>query len=241
MKKIISLVLAILMIAMVMVSCKKDGTGSESSTPIDSIPEAPAVSGSDTTADGSNPSESDKTPGANDVVVFTECDEKVYVVDVKMLNLRSTPDFDDDSAIAETVEYGTELRKIGVSTDGVWSKVVYENNEYFVSSKYVATAKPEAIVFTDCDETVYVNQDAYYRSIPSMADSAMVDTLAKGTAVKRTGVMYENPDDSEKLGWSRVEIEGKVYYMRNSVLTTTAPETTPESAPATTPESTPEA
>ena len=222
MKKIISLVLVVLMIAMAMTACKSNGTGAESSTPADSIPEGPA-SGTDTT-DATAP-ETDPTdePGS---LVFADCDEKVYVVDVKSLNLRSTPNFDDDSAVAATVAYGTELRRIGKSD--VWSKVVYNNAEYYVSTKYVSTTKPDEISFTDCDETVYVLQDANYRSIPSMADSAMVDTIAKGTAVKRTGVMYE-PVDAENnpdgvYGWSRVEIEGKVYYMRNSVLTTTAPE-----------------
>ena len=223
MKKIISLVLVVLMIAMAMTACKSNGTGAESSTPADSIPEGPTSSGTDTTEDVTDATAPETNPADEPgSLVFADCDEKVYVVDVKSLNLRSTPNFDDDSAIAATVAYGTELRRIGKSD--VWSKVVYNNAEYYVSTKYVSTTKPDEIAFTDCDETVYVLRDANYRSIPSMADSAMVDTIAKGTAVKRTGIAYDKENDPEGLGWSRIEIEGKVYYMRNSVLTTTAPE-----------------
>ena len=222
MKKIISLVLAVLMLSMVMTACKNDGTGTESSTPADSIPDAPA-SGTDTTADGTDATAPETDPAdGSDSLVFTECDEEVYVVDVKMLNLRTTADFDDDSAVAATVAYGTKLRRI--AKNDVWSKVIYDNAEYFVSTKYLSTEQPDSIVFTDCEETVYVLQDANYRSIPSKADSAIVDTIAKGKEVKRTGIAYDTENDPEGLGWSRVEIEGKVYYMRNSVLTTIAPE-----------------
>ena len=237
MKKIICLALAILMIAMTMVACNKNKNGDESSTPEDYIPSTPLASTPDSTPESTPEETPAETPAE---VVLEECDETVYVVDAKSVYLRTAPSYDDASK-ATTVNYGTELRRIGKSDE--WSKVVYENNEYYIASKFLSTEALPEVVFVDCDETVYVTADAYYRSIPSLADGAIVDSLAKGTAIKRTGVAYDTENDPEGLGWSRVEINGEIYFMRNSVLSTQDPaaESTPvESTPAETPvESTP--
>ena len=218
MKRIISLVLAILMIAVSMAACSKKDDNSGATTPVDTTPVTPestvstsAATGVETDADG-NPVE----------VTFTDCDELVYVVDAKVLNLRNAPSFNDD-ALAGTVAYGTELRRIGVGD--TWSKVVYNNAEYYVSSKYVSTVKPldSDTMFTEVNETVYVTTNAYFRSVPSLADGTIVDSIAKGTAITRTGIAYDTENDPEGLGWSRVVIGEEVYYMRNSVLSTQAP------------------
>ena len=228
MKRIISLALALLMIAVSMAACSKKDNNGGATTPVETIPSTPAAT-VDTTP--TTTPETTAPEGESADVVFTNCDELVYVVDAKMLNLRKAPNFNDDSLVG-TVEYGTELRRIGVSD--TWSKVVYNNAEYYVSSKYVSTVKPldSTTVFTEVNETVYVLRDANYRSVPSLADSTIVDTIAKGTAITRTGIAYDTENDPEGLGWSRVEIEGKTYYMRNSVLSTTAPAETPAATTA---------
>ena len=227
MKKIISLILAVLMIATVMVACKKDGNGTESSTPVDSIPDAPDASSSDTGADG----ESNPDADIDTNIVFTDCNEKAYVIDVAAVNLRSAPSY-DDSAVATSVDFGTELQRIGKHDE--WSKVVYNNTEYFVVTKYLSGDNPN-ITFEDKDEVVYATYEdsdfVQLRTFPSLADAAKADSLPVGTELKRTGIAYDKENDPEGLGWSRVEYEGETYYMRNSTLTTekpTAPETTPE-------------
>ena len=230
MKRIISLALALLMIAVSMAACSKKDNNGGATTPVETIPSTPAAT-VDTTPTTTTP-ETNAPEGESADVVFTNCDELVYVVDAKMLNLRKAPNFNDDSLVG-TVEYGTELRRIGVSD--TWSKVVYNNAEYYVSSKYVSTVKPldSTTVFTEVNETVYVLRDANYRSVPSLADSTIVDTIAKGTAITRTGIAYDTENDPEGLGWSRVEIvisesgDTEVYYMRNSVLSTQAPDQAP--------------
>ena len=218
MKKIISLALAILMIAMAvsMVACKKDDEGD--STPADTNSGIPSAS--TPAADESTPAD-----GTSDVV-FTDCDEKVYVVDVAAVNLRSAPNY-EDTAKAVSVNFATELRRIGKSDE--WSKVVYNDVEYFVVTKYLSTTNP-GITFEDRDEVVYAtdaeSQYIQLRSFPSRSDAAKAMSLEVGTQLKRTGVMFEavsddNPDGT--LGWSRVEYNGEIYYARNSVLTTEAP------------------
>ncbi len=217
MKKILSLALAIVMIALAIASCNKPGNGDGSSTPGQSIPTPPASSSQSTP--GSTP---ESTPNDQpEEIVFTDCDEKVYVVDTMSgLWLRTATDFDDDSVKKEHVEYGTELRRIGKHE--TWSKVVYENKEYFASSAYLSTEKPEAFNFDEVDETVYVTEEAFIRSFPSRDEKYIVTSLAKDTALKRTGIMFEpvdpenNPDG--EYGWSRVEYDGQICFMRNSVL-----------------------
>ena len=241
MKKILCLALALLMIVSVAVACKKDGDGGAESTNETGTPE---YSGTNPSTGANDPTETNDPITEDKESVLVACDEIVYTT--ADLRLRSSMSFDDDSNIQITVSVGTQLKRIakGVYGDEQWSKVVYDNKEYYTSSKYLSDTKggtetapetsPEAeIAFTDCDETVYViEENANYRSAPVKSDASIVKSLAKGTAVKRTGIAYDKENDPEGLGWSRVEIEGKTYYMRNSVLSTTAPAETPAATTA---------
>ena len=245
MKKILCLALALIMIMMVAVACKKDKTGAgESSSTNDTG--TPDFNGSTLSSDTKNPDESNVPAVDENDRLLEECNETVYVINSD-LRLRSAMNFDDDSNIKTTVPVGTKLQRIakGVIGDEQWSKVVYDNKEYYTSSKYLSTEKdgaadtsiettpetdPEVtLTFEDRDETVYVNpgdnaEAAYIRSTPDKSGTEnVVGTAVKGTELKRTGIMFENPDDPEKLGWSRVEYNGKVCYIRNSQLTTEKP------------------
>ena len=219
MKKIISLALAILMIAMAMtmVACKKNDDGDNN--PGDTNSGIPGASIPD--GDESNPID------GNYDVVFTECNEKVYVVDVEAINLRSAPNYDASSK-AISVEFATELDRIGKSDE--WSRVIYNGVEYYVVTKYLSTTNP-SVTFEERNEVVYATyEDSDYvqlRTFPSFSDSVKAESLKVGTQLTRTGIMFEpkdpvnNPDGT--LGWSRVKYNGEIYYMRNSTLTTKAP------------------
>lgn len=221
MKKILSLGLAVVMIVLAIASCNKTGNGDGSSTPGQSIPTPPASSSQSTP--GSNPgSTPESTPNDKPAeIVFEDCDETVYVVDTMSgLWLRTATDFDDDSVKKEHVEYGTELRRIGKHE--TWSKVVYDNNEYFASSAYLSTGEPEEFIFEDVNEKVYVTEEAFIRSFPSRDDKFVVTSLSVDTELKRTGILFEPVDPENnpngEYGWSRVEYDGQVCFMRNSVL-----------------------
>lgn len=223
MKKILCLALALLMIVVMATACKKDKDNGN-------------ANGSNTTPNYVSP---EGTQGGvyedtNAIVEETdatlvECEQEVvYVVNAPNgLNLRNNMSI--SGAAASWVKEGTALYRI--AKGDVWSKVVYEGKEYYAKSTYLSTSKDGGenitIVFEEIDDVVYVSESAAnYRTTPDLSKST-AGSLAFGTQIKRTGVMYEPVDPVENpngaYGWSRVEIEGKTYYMRNSVLTTIAP------------------
>ena len=234
MKKILILGLAVLMIVMAIASCKTIGDDTES-TPADSIPTASTPESTPGSTPESTP-ESTPAPQPEEVV-FTDCDETVYVVGTEFgLKLRTATDFDDETNVAHYVDPNTELKRTGVHE--TWSRVEYEGKEYFTSSKYLSTEKastetqPEVnVTFTPKNEKVYVKTNteggsANIYTKPSKSYPASGVALpTEGTELKRTGIAYDTPGDPEGLGWSRVEYNGQEYFMRNSVLSTEKPKT----------------
>lgn len=231
MKKILTLGLALLMIVLAMASCNKPGEGEASSTPKEAIPTPPPTEAStpEETPE-ETPDESGETEPPVEEIVFEDCDEAVYVVGTEGgLKLRTTTSFEGEANVAVIVDPGTQLRRIGVHE--TWSKVVYENKEYFTSSRYLSTEKePEEteingkIVFEDVDETVYVNtgyEDGQVNIYSKPNKNAPITDMAlptEGTEMKRTGIAYDTENDPEGLGWSRVIYNGKECYIRNSQL-----------------------
>ena len=233
MKKILCLTLALLMILAAATACKKDD---ETNNDNNGTPEYDGAATFGTDGDD----DEDIDPVEDEKEAFlTACDEVVYVINAPNgLRLRSTMNFDSETNVKEVIKEGTALKRVAKGTigDENWSKVVYENVEYYTSSRFLSTEKDGqsevtpsiTIEFTDCDEIVYAAKASNLRSTPDKSDkNNIVKDIAKGTELKRTGVMYEakdpidNPDGT--LGWSRVELEGKTYYMRNSGLTTEKP------------------
>ena len=70
--------------------------------------------------------------------VFTQTDETVYVTG-DQVNLRS--EGSTSAQVVATLKKGTALKRTGYSEQ--WSKVIYEEKEYYISSTYVSTTKPE--------------------------------------------------------------------------------------------------
>ena len=239
MKKLLALVLSLLMIAAVFASCGDDDGGETASTPKESIPSAPDSTPEETPTE-SIPAESTDESAPAEEVVFEDCDETVYVVGTEYgLKLRTTTSFVGDANVAVIVDPGTELRRIGIHE--TWSKVVYQNKEYFASSSFLSTTKPSEetepdgkIVFEDVDETVYVKTgyeggQANIYSKPYKSEDYKITNIAlptEGTQLQRTGIAYDDVDPNEEgLGWSRVMYNGVECYIRNSLLSTEAPKT----------------
>ena len=230
MKKILTLGLALIMVVLAFASCNKPGEGEASSTPKEAIPTPPPTAESTPLeTPEETPAESETEPVVEEIV-FEDCDETVYVVGTEGgLKLRTTTSFDGDANIAVIVDPGTELRRIGVHE--TWSKVVYENKEYFTSSRYLSTEKESTeteadgkIVFEDVDEIVYVNtgyEDGQVNIYSKPNKNAPITDMAlptEGTEMKRTGIAYDTENDPEGLGWSRVIYNEKECYIRNSQL-----------------------
>ena len=261
MKKILTLGLALIMVVLAFASCNRPGEGEASSTPKEAIPTPPPVESStplETPEETPDESASETEPPVEEIV-FEDCDEAVYVVGTEGgLKLRTTTSFDSEVNVAEIVDPGTELRRIGVHE--TWSKVVYENKEYFTSSRYLSTEKEPVdtevdgkIVFEEVDETVYVNtgyEDGQVNIYSKPNKNAPITDMAlptEGTELKRTGIAYDTENDPEGLGWSRVIYNGKECYIRNSQLAVkkaeaeTPAQTSAETPADTTPDATPEA
>jgi len=152
------------------------------------------------------------TEPAQTTVTFTACDETVYVIS-SALNVRTAPTMDDN--IYTQVAMGVALRRVGYNE--TWSKVIIEDKEYYVSTKYVSVDDPNATVeFTARYETVYVTASLLnIRKSPSnYAD--IYDTVPKGTEVIRIGF---NED------WSKIMYDGDIYYAASKYLSTENPGT----------------
>lgn len=220
MKKIISVLLAMLMLVSVVsfAACTEPGTGD---------PE-------ETTPDG-DPVES---------VEFEDVNEIVYAT--QNVNVRSSTSTEADNKVGQ-VKAGTELKRIGYHSE--WSKVLYNGEACYIKSEYLTTEEDEATTppptasneeFTDVNnETVYVYSDqdddgkcdnrcneagqnvatAYLYPSPVRENSKYV--LECGTELVRTGILIENTEKG--YGWSRVIYNGETLYIRNSCVTTTKP------------------
>ncbi len=81
---------------------------------------------------------------------YTEKNDKIYVLAPSgALNLRT-----GDYVIKTSVKTGTELQRIALSTDGVWSKILYEGEELYVNNKYTTMLSDLDEGFTAVEKTL---------------------------------------------------------------------------------------
>ncbi len=105
----------------------------------------------ETNEDGSQvtpPAEVDsKNPGE---YTYDEVNDKIYVLAPSgALNLRTA-----DYVIKTSVKTGTELQRTGVSTDGVWSRVSYNDETLYVNNKYTTKLADLDAGFTAVEKTL---------------------------------------------------------------------------------------
>ena len=149
-------------------------------------------------------------------VEFNAVDKTVYVTTSK-LNLRTYPSTESALGIIHAVvEKDTELVAIGLSTDGKWYKISYDEKVLYVSADSVSD-RLVGSDFTAVDKKVQITADTLnVRKIPSSDNniSEIVGAVGKGTVVTVIGV---SPDGN----WYKVKFtpnggtEGE-YYMSAS-------------------------
>lgn len=198
-KKIIAIISAVALVVIIVVvatfaACGGNNNGGEETTTDDNKVELP--SGSEGSEDGS-----DKDPEPEDLT-FTDCAEQdVYVLHQNgAVNLRSNPDYTSES-VAVSVNNGTKLTKIAESSNGEWTKVVYEENTYYIASKCLTTFADLDEGFVACEKTLIKGEGSLnIRIEPAMSDKDILGHYSEGDEVK---VVAENTT----TGWYKVEFE----------------------------------
>lgn len=133
-------------------------------------------------------------------ITFSEQKDTVYVIhSSNQVHLRSEPNMLDGTQKG-VVANGTELQRIAISSDGAWSKVVYDGAEYYIGTACITTLKDLDAGFTATSKTLTLAGSLYVRIAPSM-DNEAIDTLYKGDVVT---VVAENTE----TGWYKVTFDG---------------------------------
>lgn len=198
-RKLIAIFTALLLAASL---CACGDNGGNEETTEDNRIEIP--SGEDTTAEDTTKEDVEQTTESQTQTPadsFEECSDTVYVlVGNNAANLRTSPSM-NDSAIATSVENGTELERVAVSNDG-WSKVVYNDETYYIKTSCVITTS-DLDGFVAATGTVTVSGSFNVRIAPSTNNDA-VGTLVAGDTIEVIAV-------NETTGWYKINFDG-VYY-----------------------------
>ena len=196
MKKFLALLLVLVM-CIALVACN---TGNEEETTGTGSINVP---GEDETNGGEDGSEVETdTPkveaGDPGEYTYSECNETVYVNNPgSAVTLRSEA-YEPMGSVA----HSTELKRIGLSTDAAnyWSKVIYEEKEYYVATKFLTTMQNPDEGFVEVSKVVVVNDQTgalNIRNLPSMEGSI----LGHADAGKDITVIAENATS----GWYKIK------------------------------------
>ncbi len=152
-----------------------------------------------TEADTTGESEKETDPVAD--VTFVEKKDTVYVIaNNGAVNLRTATVITNET-IRCSVPNGTELKRIAVSADGVWSKVVYEDEELYIKSLYVTGFADLDAGFEEMGVAAVLTLKASLnvRITPSM-DNEILHVLEPGDKVL---ILAEN----EEIGWIKIMLQ----------------------------------
>ncbi len=132
-------------------------------------------------------------------LTYTEKNDKIYVLAPSgALNLRTA-----DYEIKTSVITGTELSRIGISTDGIWSKIVFEEETLYVNNKYITGLAVLDAGFSPAGMTLVSVGSLKCHIAPEedeawQADVKIVKWYEAGDEIKVVGV-------NEETGWYKVE------------------------------------
>lgn len=125
---------------------------------------------------------------------YTEKNDIVYIIHPNgAVKLHGDGETSDTSLIN-----GSKINRIAISTDGSWSKVVYENKTYYVVTKCLTTMSNLDEGFTDVSKTLHLDVDALSIRITPSMDNHTIGYFGKGDEVK---IIAENTE----TGWYKVE------------------------------------
>jgi hypothetical protein len=208
MKKLLSLLLAILMLTTVaLVACTDEpDTTKESDDLAFNETEPPATDAPATDAPVSEAPSQGYT--------FADVEEKVYVQNCSKVNIRTSPSAANDSNIAGSIDFGDGKSYTRVKFNDNWSGIKVGEEIFYVNT-YFLTTSPAEVVFTTLEspKTLYVNNvDAdgnkgslYLRSFTSTNPDPDFYPNGNVAAVAKHGAPLKATALSTDENWYRVE------------------------------------
>lgn len=170
-----------------------------------------------------NPPVADKAPGE---LEYTAKDGKVYILHENgAVNLRNA-----DGTVFKSFDNRTEFERIAVSKDGEWTKVKYEDKEYYVVTNCVTDLADLDEGFAKVEKTLKLKTDALSIRMSPETTGRVVGYYDKGDEVK---VIAENTT----IGWYKVEFTAyggatAIGYVASDAKYYEADETTEETTTA---------
>jgi uncharacterized protein YgiM (DUF1202 family) len=139
----------------------------------------------------------------------SETEQKAWVYATDGINIRESAD--ENSAVLASATKGSELRQLAVTEDG-WSKVKTGEIVGYARTEYLSEQKPESSSSTASLEEgtrIYLTETVNVRE--SMSESA-----------NRVGVAYAGDTVTVVMsydeGWTKVNWDGKIGYIKTEVL-----------------------
>ena len=170
-----------------------------------------------------NPPVADKAPGE---LEYTAKDGKVYILHENgAVNLRNA-----DGTVFKSFDNGTEFERIAVSKDGEWTKVKYEDKEYYVVTNCVTDLADLDEGFAKVEKTLKLKTAALSIRMSPETTGRVVGYYNEGDDVK---VIAENTT----IGWYKVEFTAyggatAIGYVASDAKYYEADETTEETTTA---------
>lgn len=202
-KKIIVIFTALLLTASFCACSGGKGNGETSATSSDTVNiESSTTSESATdeeTGTSSNSGNTEtETAGDPQDYSFEAKDDTVYAI--VNLTLRTA-----DYQPVKSVVAGTELKRVEISTssdefDGYWSKVTYNNETYYVATKFVTLLADPDEGFTSVEKTVILKTSSIKVHILPEFGHDPIAWFQAGDSIK---VLAEKTGDD--IGWYKVE------------------------------------
>ena len=154
MKKLLSLLLALLMITSIaFVACDKTPDNPDDSNDLAFNQQEPDQN---ETPDSNTEKDTTKEPdtSTDDDYTFTDVNETVYLQKAPAVRLRTSPNEGSDSSSSKVIYFGDGKSYTRTKYNEKWSELTIDGKTYYVKSYFLTTDKGDAI-FTDYSTTVY--------------------------------------------------------------------------------------
>lgn len=198
-KKIIVIFTALLLTASFCACSGGKGKGTQTTAPNGTVNIESQTGNENGTGDETGTgSVNDPTKTAGDPKDYEYADKDDTVYAIVNVTLR-TADYEDKGSVVA----GTSFKRVGISTsddefNGYWSKVVHNEETYYVATKLITTLADPDAGFVAVDKTVVLKTASInIRQLPEMGDN-IIGYFSEGDQIK---VLAENTES----GWYKVE------------------------------------